>query len=145
MTAMEVVLALVILVATVRWRLGWRIPRDHYEAYMQSAAWSRRKRRWRAGWFGWRRLAPWTRWCRVCWGRSVQAHHGSYVRLGHELWFDLKPLCALHHHEVTVMHQGRGAMSVERATATYLGRWRVRALSCAPSLVALVAIAAFLR
>lgn len=145
MSALAVVALLLLLGAGVRWRLGWRIPREQYEAYMQSAAWSRRKRRWRVGWFGWRRLAPWTRWCRVCWAHTVQAHHGSYARLGHELWFDLKPLCRLHHHEVTLMHQGRGAMSVERATATYLGRWRVRALSFAPSLVAIAVAVAVIR
>lgn len=122
----------VLAIPAVRWRLRWRIPAAEYGAYMQSAAWSRRKRRWKRAlrfvFFFWRR------WCRHCWSRKVQLHHRTYKRLGHELHWDLVPLCREAHEVVTAMHR-RPGVSVEVATAQFLAQTRVRVLDIAPAAV----------
>jgi hypothetical protein len=135
---MLAVLAVLVVAAAVaawwRWRLDWRIPREQYAAYIASAAWARRKRRWKR-----ETVLPWRRWCRVCWSRDVQMHHATYRRLGHELHRDLIPLCRIHHEVVTAMHHQPG-VSVERATRAYLRRPRVRLLGVAPVLPVLVGL-----
>ncbi len=140
MTAALVVLAAVAaLVLAVRWRLRWRLPAAEYGAYMASAAWSRRKRRWRRAL---RFVAcPWRRWCRVCWSRDVQLHHASYRHLGAERHRELVPLCRFHHQEVTAMHRVPG-VTVEAATKRYLAQTRVRVLTGLPvGVCALVVLA----
>lgn len=139
MVLVATVAALVLLLgAWWRWRRDWRIPASEYAAYISSAAWSRRKRRWKRQHF-----LPWSRLCRVCWSPNVQAHHKTYRRLGHELGRDLVPLCERHHREVTAMHHQPG-VSVEAATKRYLSRPRVRLLTAAPALPVVLAAAVVL-
>lgn len=94
---------------------------EGYKKYLRSPAW-RRKREQAFNYYGKK--------CYACGTRRgpLQIHHLTYVRLGHELMRDLRPLCRPCHNEVTRLHwkMGKRKVSGEVVFAAFMKMKKAR-------------------
>src|SRR3954462_6108413 len=93
---------------TLRTRGARRTRRAVYEAYLNSRAWSHKRKQWYAAWLTAAGVEPY---CLVCGQRwtlkAGHLHHATYDRLGAESLRDLLPLCRRDHqmlHAVIDLH-----------------------------------------
>jgi hypothetical protein len=83
----------------------------HYQVYLDSPAWSAKRREYKASGL------PQT--CLVCGDHRVDLHHLTYKRVGAERLTDLAPLCRVHHYGAHEHHRATG-LSLYSATQQYI-------------------------
>jgi hypothetical protein len=105
---------------TSRWSRRRLLRRCHYESYLNSPAWYRKRQQWYAAW---RQATGTEPVCAVCgqvWTlRQGHLHHRTYARLGRELPTDIVPMCAPDHEHLHDLWDAHPSWrTTGRATAT---------------------------
>jgi 5-methylcytosine-specific restriction endonuclease McrA len=105
---------------TSRWSRSRLRRRGHYESYLNSPAWYRKRQQW---YFQWRQGTGTEPVCAVC-GRvwtlgEGHLHHRTYARLGRELPTDLVAMCKADHMQLHDLWDAHPSWrTTGRATAT---------------------------
>ena len=103
-----------------RWSRRRLQRRGQYDAYLNSAAWYRKRQQWYILWQQETGTEPSCVVCGQVWTlRYGHLHHRTYARLGHELLTDVVPLCPADHtrlHDLWDAHPSW--RTTGRATAT---------------------------